>query len=104
MRSSRGSVSGWDSFEDFFARAVPSVAMRFTSWKHDIALRGIAAEHGFHYLPGSPLIIGAVGFAGSLGWYDYSLRDPRLDGAIGRHQYEEGTFNRLQWVYRSLER
>src|SRR5262245_47034789 len=39
----------------------------------------------------SPLIIGAVGFAGSLGWYDYSLRDPRRDGAIGRHQYEEGT-------------
>jgi len=62
-----------------------------SAWKHDIALRGIAAEQGFHYLPGSPLIIGAVGFAGSLGWYDYSLRDPRLDGAIGRHHYEEGT-------------
>jgi len=62
-----------------------------SAWKHDVALRGIAAEHGFHYLPGSPLVVGAIGFAGSLGWYDYSLRDHRLDGAIGTCQYDEGT-------------
>jgi hypothetical protein len=62
-----------------------------STWKYDIALREIAAQHGFQYLPGNPIIIGRIGFTGSLGWYDYSLRDPRLDGAIGQHEYEKGT-------------
>jgi hypothetical protein len=57
-----------------------------------MTLCDIAAEHGFHYLPGSPLITEEVGFTGSLGWYDYSLRDPRLDGSIGNREYAEGTF------------
>src|SRR5580700_4969537 len=63
-----------------------------SGWKHDVALRGIADEHGFHYLPGSPsgspLVAGDIGFTGSVGWYDYSLRDLRLDGAIGTREYD----------------
>ena len=62
-----------------------------STWKHDIALPDIAAQQGFHYLPGNPIVVGCIGFTGSLGWYDYSLRDRRLDGAIGCHQYEKGT-------------
>ena len=62
-----------------------------SAWKHDIALPGIAVQHGFHYLPGNPIVAGCIGFIGSIGWYDYSLRDPRLDGAIGCQEYEKGT-------------
>jgi 3',5'-cyclic AMP phosphodiesterase CpdA len=40
-------------------------------------------EAGFHYLPGHPLTISdereTWGFAGSLGWYDYTFADPNLD-------------------------
>jgi hypothetical protein len=33
---------------------------------------------GFHCLDESPRMIGDAGFAGSVGWYDYSFRDPGL--------------------------
>jgi 3',5'-cyclic AMP phosphodiesterase CpdA len=37
-------------------------------------LRNIAESNGFHYLPGNPFVFRDVGFVGSIGWYDYSLR------------------------------
>ena len=38
-----------------------------------------AEETGFEYLEGAPVVIGGVGIAGSIGWYDYSFRDEDLD-------------------------
>jgi predicted phosphohydrolase len=38
------------------------------------ALRNIAEESDFHYLPGDPICVDGVGFAGTVGWYDYSFR------------------------------
>ncbi len=34
---------------------------------------------GFHPLDVEPAVIGGVGLAGSVGWYDYSFRDRRLE-------------------------
>jgi predicted phosphohydrolase len=37
-----------------------------------------AAACGFHDLDAAPLIVGDVGFVGTIGWYDYSFRDRSL--------------------------
>lgn len=38
----------------------------------------IAKKCGFHFLDQKPFIKDDVGFIGSIGWYDYSFRDPTL--------------------------
>jgi hypothetical protein len=63
-----------------------------SDWKYRVALPGIARDLGFHYLSGAPMVINGVGFAGSLGWYDYSLRDPRLEGVYSAENYDQGEF------------
>jgi hypothetical protein len=52
----------------------------------------VCARRGFHSLPGAPVRVNRVGFAGSVGWYDYSLRDPRLEGTVRPIDYERGEF------------
>lgn len=52
---------GLDSFE-LYGRIIPEVARTC----------------GFHDLDAEPKVIGDVGFAGTIGWYDYSFRDPAL--------------------------
>lgn len=45
-------------------------------------LGALSREAGFAYLPGAPVILGEVGFVGTIGWYDYSFRQtqpPRED-------------------------
>ena len=44
-----------------------------SGWKYREALGDIAADNGFHYLVGNPLVIDGIEFAGSIGWYDYTL-------------------------------
>ncbi|MCZ6603406.1 MAG: metallophosphoesterase [Planctomycetota bacterium] len=74
-----------DLFSDFSARLL------FVAGNHDIwttdgdseqifreTLPEIGKEHGFHYLEGCPVTIDGVGIAGTMGWYDYSLRDESL--------------------------
>jgi putative phosphoesterase len=34
----------------------------------------ICRESGFHHLGDSPVIVGKVGFCGTIGWYDYSFK------------------------------
>ena len=52
------------------------------------------AGTGFHYLPGSPIVVSEgpdrVGFAGMLGWYDYGFADPALG-------IPEETYRAKQW-------
>ncbi len=43
-------------------------------------------ELGWHWLEGSPVVIGPVAIAGSIGWYDYSFAQPNL--RIPRRFYE----------------
>lgn len=68
-----------------------------SAWKYRVALPECAREFGFHYLPGRPLVLGDTGFAGSLGWYDYSLRDKRLDGVLSKADYDRGEFREGSW-------
>ena len=42
-------------------------------------LPGLFRQAGFHPLEELPLLHGQVGFAGALGWYDYSFSDARLN-------------------------
>jgi len=46
----------------------------------------LAGEEGFEVLDHAPIVLGGVGLAGSIGWYDYSLRDESL--GIPRAFYE----------------
>lgn len=63
------------------------------------ALREACAATGFRYLPGDPVVVGGVGFAGSLGWYDYAFRSPEVP--VGYDTYRSkrwrGSFNQDGW-------
>lgn len=63
------------------------------SWhKYLVEIPAACRAHGFHCLAGTPLVVGRVGFVGSIGWYDYSLRDHRLDGDLRTADYDRGEF------------
>jgi 3',5'-cyclic AMP phosphodiesterase CpdA len=68
-----------------------------STWKYNVGLPTSAARHGFHYLPQRPLVVGDVWFVGSLGWYDYSFRDERLEGIVSTREYEKGAFGSDIW-------
>jgi predicted phosphohydrolase len=46
--------------------------------RYETALPALAEEHGFVLLDHAPQVLGSVGLVGSVGWYDYSLRDEQL--------------------------
>ena len=50
----------------------------------------IADEYDFIMLDGNPQIIGDIGFAGNIGWYDYSFRDESLNVPIEFYQAKIG--------------
>ncbi len=41
-------------------------------------LPSLASQMGFNMLDANPVISGDIGFAGNVGWYDYSFRDENL--------------------------
>jgi predicted phosphodiesterase len=45
--------------------------------RFDRVIPALAAECGFTCLDTEPVVVGDVGFAGTIGWYDYSFRDRR---------------------------
>jgi len=45
---------------------------------YDRVIPEVAARCGFHDLDIAPRIVNGVGFVGTVGWYDYSFRDPHL--------------------------
>ncbi|MFW6062405.1 MAG: metallophosphoesterase [Planctomycetota bacterium] len=46
--------------------------------RYERVLPELAAEEGFSLLDHEPVVLGGVGLVGSVGWYDYSFRDPAL--------------------------
>jgi Icc-related predicted phosphoesterase len=68
-----------------------------STWKYSRALPERAEEFGFKYLASGPEVLDGVGFVGTLGWYDYSLRDGRLDETIPLGAYQKGEFGNLGW-------
>jgi len=53
-------------------------------------LPAAAVRAGFEYLGLEALRVGSMGFVGVPGWYDFSLRDPRLDVVTSTHAYVSG--------------
>ncbi|MFV2015881.1 MAG: metallophosphoesterase [Candidatus Heimdallarchaeota archaeon] len=65
------------------------------SWvKYYQVLPELCKITGWHYLPKQPIIINNIAFAGTMGWYDYSSRNPKWDGQISHEDYET-KYNKL---------
>jgi 3',5'-cyclic AMP phosphodiesterase CpdA len=60
-------------------------------------LPALCREAGFHPLWVEPYVCGGVAFCGSMGWYDYSLRNPGLDERFSRQDYRRKSYEGLQW-------
>lgn len=51
-----------------------------SSDKLDKILPELCTSFGWHFLPNHPIRIGKTAFVGTMGWYDYSLANPKLQG------------------------
>jgi hypothetical protein len=60
-------------------------------------LPALCRAAGVHPLWLEPYVLGEVAFCGSLGWYDYSLRNVELDTHITVQDYRRKTFQDLIW-------
>jgi 3',5'-cyclic AMP phosphodiesterase CpdA len=56
----------------------------------------IARAAGYHPLVTEPLVVGDVGFLGTMGWYDYSFAGS--SGEFSRAELEAKTRDGLQWM------
>jgi len=71
-----------------------AVRKRRDSWyKYTSVIPEICRKHGFSCLATDPVVRDGIGFVGSVGWYDFSLRDPALDSVYSRRDYERGEFS-----------
>jgi len=80
---------------DIWVAPMPGESSR-TKYERD--LPEACRRSGFHFLPGRPIVIRGVGFAGSIGWYDYSLRDTSLDSQISIDTYRRKRFRGRMWM------
>lgn len=65
-------------------------------WRLDQLLPALCAEAGVDCLDAGAVVIGEVGFVGTLGWYDLSMRDRALDAP--EEAYTRGEFHGLRWM------
>jgi putative phosphoesterase len=65
--------------------------------KYRRLLPDVCGETGFHFLPHNPISLNGIGFAGSLGWYDYSFRNPELDNVISEAAYRRKHYQGRVW-------
>jgi len=56
----------------------------------DEVMPEVCRRFGFEYLEHAPMVIGSVGFVGTVGWYDYSLRDADLDVPDRFYEHKTG--------------
>ena len=63
--------------------------------KYERRIPEACGRRGFHDLGREPVVIGDIGFVGSLGWYDYSFADPRL--GLGEDEYWKGRRGEEIW-------
>ncbi len=61
------------------------------------AIPQLCARHGFICPTLEPCMIADVGIIANIGWYDYSLQDPRLSATYNLHDYERGIFGHRVW-------
>jgi putative phosphoesterase len=70
--------------------------------KHDDAIARACADAGFTHLGLAPLVVGDVGFAGTIGWYDYTFTHPRF--AFTREEYTRKMRGKHRWMDRYYAR
>ncbi len=58
----------------------------------------LCEDYGFIPIWVRPYSVGDCGFVGSIGWYDYSFRNPKFDDEISPQMYAEGRYGRSVWV------
>ncbi len=92
------------------AREMVFVAGNHDVWSHPLAqaqgvdawtrldrlLPALCLEAGVHDLDASPVVIDGVGFVGTLGWWDLSMRDEALGAPASA--YVTGEFGGLRWM------
>ncbi|MBM4393057.1 MAG: metallophosphoesterase family protein [Deltaproteobacteria bacterium] len=92
------------------AREMVFVAGNHDVWSHPLSLaQGVDAwtrldrlipalcqEAGVHDLDTGPVVIDGVGFVGTLGWWDLSMRDEALGAP--EDAYQRGEFGGLRWM------
>ena len=67
------------------------------SWARlDVVLPALCKEAGAILLDSGPTVVGDVGIAGSLGWYDLSTREHVLD--VPMECYRTGKWGGLRWM------
>jgi len=70
--------------------------------KYREILPAIAADCGFRMLDAGPVVLGRIGFIGSIGWYDYSFRNPSLNVSMEQYEKKEMpgvcTWNDVQFI------
>lgn len=57
-----------------------------SSDRYHTLLPQAAQRCGFHMLDTGPVVLGDVGFIGSIGWYDYSMRSPHLEATTQQYR------------------
>jgi len=68
--------------------------------KYERLIPEMCREMGFHDLGQEPVIMGDIGFAGTVGWYDYSFADSRLD--LDADVYWAGRYGDEIWWDRKM--
>jgi len=70
-------------------------------------LEATAQEAGFVWLERDNVRLGSLGICGTLGWYDYSARDPALEVSDEDYYVNKGMFNNdgnyVNWAYTDQE-
>jgi len=68
---------------------VNQAAINLSEIKYYDILAEIAQQFGWYYLPNNPLILDNTVFLGTMGWYDYSTRNPIWDDRCSLSQYSQ---------------
>jgi putative phosphoesterase len=75
----------------------PSRADLDTWARYRVELKQLSESARAHYLPSSPLYLGATAVVGSCGWYDYSLMSPQLKATVDEAVLTSKQMNGLMW-------
>lgn len=74
-----------------------AAAAGLDSWARlEKLLPALAKEAGAELLDAAPVVIGGLGFVGSMGWYDFSTREHLLEAPMDA--YRKGQWGGLRWM------
>ena len=65
--------------------------------KYYTLLPALCRAAGFHPLWLQPCVVGKVAFCGTMGWYDYSLRNVAFDTQLSHRDYRRKRFQERVW-------